>query len=135
VSAFVPTNVISITDGQIFLETDLFNAGIRPPSTRASRCRACGNAQTKVIRSSVGRPPRPRAVSRARRVRAVRIRPRRGHRKQPERGRMVTELMKQPQYQPLQVWEMAPRFRGEQRLFRRHPVTRRSPPSGPCVTT
>jgi proton translocating ATP synthase F1 alpha subunit len=40
VSAFVPTNVISITDGQIFLETDLFNAGIRPPSTRASRCRA-----------------------------------------------------------------------------------------------
>jgi F-type H+-transporting ATPase subunit alpha len=40
VSAFVPTNVISITDGQIFLETDLFNAGIRPPSTPASRCRA-----------------------------------------------------------------------------------------------
>ena len=40
VSAFVPTNVISITDGQIFLETDLFNAGIRPRSTPASRCRA-----------------------------------------------------------------------------------------------
>jgi len=40
VTAFVPTNVISITDGQIFLETDLFNAGIRPAINAASRCRA-----------------------------------------------------------------------------------------------
>jgi F-type H+/Na+-transporting ATPase subunit alpha len=56
VSAFVPTNVISITDGQIFLETDLFNAGIRPAiNAGISVSRVGGAAQTKVIKKLVGR--------------------------------------------------------------------------------
>ena len=80
VSAFVPTNVISITDGQIFLETSLFNAGIRPAiNAGISVSRVGSAAQTKVIKAPVGRhPDRPRAVPRARRVRPVRVRPRRG---------------------------------------------------------
>ena len=79
VSAFVPTNVISITDGQIFLETDLFNAGIRPAiNAGISVSRVGGAAQTKVIKKLSRRHPhRPRAVPRAGRVRAVRLRPRR----------------------------------------------------------
>jgi F-type H+-transporting ATPase subunit alpha len=81
VSAFVPTNVISITDGQIFLETGLFNAGIRPAiNAGISVSRVGGAAQTKLDQEPVGRhPDRPRAVPRAGRVRAVRQRPRRGH--------------------------------------------------------
>ncbi len=80
VSAFVPTNVISITDGQIFLETSLFNAGIRPAiNAGISVSRVGSAAQTKVIKNAVGRHPhRPRAVPRARGLRAVRVRPRRG---------------------------------------------------------
>ena len=79
VTAFVPTNVISITDGQIFLETDLFNAGIRPAiNAGISVSRVGGAAQTKVIKKlGRRRPSRPRAVPRARGVRAVRLRPRR----------------------------------------------------------
>ena len=81
VSAFVPTNVISITDGQIFLETNLFNAGIRPAiNAGISVSRVGSSAQTKVIKAPVGRHPyRPGAVPRAGGVRAVRVRPRRGH--------------------------------------------------------
>ena len=79
VSAFVPTNVISITDGQIFLETDLFNAGIRPAiNAGISVSRVGGAAQTKVIKKlGGGVRTRARAVPRARGVRAVRVRPRR----------------------------------------------------------
>ena len=79
VTAFVPTNVISITDGQIFLETDLFNAGIRPAiNAGISVSRVGGAAQTKVIKKlRRRRAPRARAVPRARGVRAVRLRPRR----------------------------------------------------------
>ena len=64
VSAFVPTNVISITDGQIFLETVLFNAGIRPAiNAGISVSRVGGAAQTKVIKKPVRRYPyRPGAV-------------------------------------------------------------------------
>ena len=79
VTAFVPTNVISITDGQIFLETDLFNAGIRPAiNAGISVSRVGGNAQTKIIKKlGRRRAPVARAVPRAGRVRAVRLGPRR----------------------------------------------------------
>jgi F-type H+-transporting ATPase subunit alpha len=109
VTAFVPTNVISITDGQIFLETDLFNAASGPRSTPGiSVSRVGGNAQTKVIKKLGGGVRLALApVPRARGVRAVRLRPRRATRKQLDRGRIVTELMKQPQYAPLSGAEQA----------------------------
>ena len=109
VTAFVPTNVISITDGQIFLETDLFNAGIRPAiNPGISVSRVGGAAQTKVIKKLGGGVRLALAQYRALAAFAQfasdldEV-----TRKQLERGRMVTELMKQPQYQPLQVWEEA----------------------------
>ena len=79
-SAYIPTNVISITDGQIFLEADLFNQGIRPAiNVGNSVSRVGGSAQIKAMRQVAGSPPaRPRAVPRARGVRAVRQRPRSG---------------------------------------------------------
>ena len=111
VSAFVPTNVISITDGQIFLETDLFNAGIRPAiNAGISVSRVGGAAQTKVMkRKDVGAGVRL-ALAQYRELAAFAQFASdldESTRKQLERGRMVTELMKQPQYQPLQVSEMA----------------------------
>jgi F-type H+-transporting ATPase subunit alpha len=109
VSAFVPTNVISITDGQIFLETSLFNAGIRPAiNAGISVSRVGGAAQTKVIKKLGGGVRL--ALARYRELAAFAQFASdldEATRKQLERGRMVTELMKQPQYQPLQVWEMA----------------------------
>ena len=109
VTAFVPTNVISITDGQIFLEGDLFNAGIRPAMNAGiSVSRVGGAAQTKLIsKLGGGIQSGARAVPRARGVLAVRLRPRRSTRKQLERGQRVTELMKQKQYAPMSVAEMA----------------------------
>ena len=80
VSAYIPTNVISITDGQIFLEADLFFAGVRPAiNVGISVSRVGGSAQIKAMQSG-RRPPasRPRAVPRARSVRRVRVGPRRG---------------------------------------------------------
>jgi F-type H+-transporting ATPase subunit alpha len=111
VSAFVPTNVISITDGQIFLETDLFNAGIRPAiNAGVSVSRVGGAAQTKIMkRKDTGGGARL-ALAQYRELAAFAQFASdldESTRKQLERGRMVTELMKQPQYQPLQVWEMA----------------------------
>jgi F-type H+-transporting ATPase subunit alpha len=109
VSAFVPTNVISITDGQIFLETDLFNAGIRPAiNAGISVSRVGGAAQTKVIKKLGGGVRL--ALAQYRELAAFAQFASdldEATRKQLDRGRMVTELMKQPQYQPLQVWEMA----------------------------
>ncbi|MBK7659064.1 MAG: F0F1 ATP synthase subunit alpha [Betaproteobacteria bacterium] len=109
VSAFVPTNVISITDGQIFLETDLFNAGIRPAiNAGISVSRVGGSAQTKVIKKLGGGVRL--ALAQYRELAAFAQFASdldEATRKQLDRGRMVTELMKQPQYQPLQVWEMA----------------------------
>ena len=109
VSAFVPTNVISITDGQIFLETDLFNAGIRPAiNAGISVSRVGGAAQTKIIKKLGGGVRL--ALAQYRELAAFAQFASdldEATRKQLERGRMVTELMKQPQYQPLQVWEMA----------------------------
>ena len=109
VTAFVPTNVISITDGQIFLETDLFNAGIRPAiNAGISVSRVGGAAQTKVIKKLGGGVRL--ALAQYRELAAFAQFASDlddATRKQLERGRMVTELMKQPQYQPLQVWEQA----------------------------
>jgi F-type H+-transporting ATPase subunit alpha len=109
VTAFVPTNVISITDGQIFLETDLFNAGIRPAiNAGVSVSRVGGAAQTKVIKKLGGGVRLSLAQYRELAAFAQFASDLdETTRKQLERGRMVTELMKQPQYEPLQVWEMA----------------------------
>ncbi len=109
VSAFVPTNVISITDGQIFLETDLFNAGIRPAiNAGISVSRVGGAAQTDIIKKLGGGVRL--ALAQYRELAAFAQFASDlddATRKQLERGRLVTELMKQPQYQPMQVWEMA----------------------------
>jgi F-type H+-transporting ATPase subunit alpha len=111
VTAFVPTNVISITDGQIFLETDLFNAGIRPAiNAGISVSRVGGAAQTKIMkRRDTGGGVRL-ALAQYRELAAFAQFASdldEATRKQLERGRLVTEIMKQPQYSPLQVWEMA----------------------------
>ena len=111
VSAFVPTNVISITDGQIFLETDLFNAGIRPAiNAGISVSRVGGAAQTKIMkRKDTGAGVRL-ALAQYRELAAFAQFASdldEATRKQLERGRMVTELMKQVQYAPMEVWEMA----------------------------
>jgi F-type H+-transporting ATPase subunit alpha len=109
VTAFVPTNVISITDGQIFLETDLFNSGIRPAiNAGISVSRVGGAAQTKVIKKLGGGVRL--ALAQYRELAAFAQFASdldEATRKQLERGRMVTELMKQPQYAPMQVAEMA----------------------------
>jgi F-type H+-transporting ATPase subunit alpha len=111
VSAFVPTNVISITDGQIFLETDLFNSGIRPAiNAGISVSRVGGAAQTKLMkRKDTGAGVRL-ALAQYRELAAFAQFASdldEATRKQLDRGRMVTELMKQAQYQPMRVWEMA----------------------------
>jgi F-type H+-transporting ATPase subunit alpha len=109
VSAFVPTNVISITDGQIYLETDLFNAGIRPAiNAGLSVSRVGGSAQTKIIRNLGGGVRLALALYRELAAFAQFASDLdTATRKQLERGRRVTELMKQKQYQPLSVAEMA----------------------------
>ncbi|MGY8848097.1 MAG: F0F1 ATP synthase subunit alpha [Burkholderiales bacterium] len=109
VTAFVPTNVISITDGQIFLETDLFNAGIRPAiNAGVSVSRVGGAAQTKVIKKLGGGVRL--ALAQYRELAAFAQFASdldEATRKQLERGKMVTELMKQAQYATLSVAEMA----------------------------
>ena len=109
VSAFVPTNVISITDGQIFLETDLFNAGIRPAvNAGISVSRVGGAAQTKIVKKLSGGVKLALAQYRelaafaqfASDLDAA-------TRAQLERGQRVTELMKQKQYAPLSIAELA----------------------------
>jgi F-type H+-transporting ATPase subunit alpha len=109
VSAFVPTNVISITDGQIFLETDLFNAGIRPAiNAGLSVSRVGGAAQTKVIKKLGGGIRL--ALAQYRELAAFAQFASDlddATKKQLERGKIVTELMKQAQYSPMSVAEMA----------------------------
>lgn len=109
ISAFVPTNVISITDGQIFLESGLFNAGIRPAiNAGASVSRVGGAAQTKIMKKLVGGV----------RIGLAQFRELEAFaqfasdlddatRKQLERGQRMTEVMKQKQYHPLSVAEMS----------------------------
>lgn len=109
VSAFVPTNVISITDGQIFLETDLFNSGIRPAMNPGiSVSRVGGAAQTKIIKK-LGGGIRI-ALAQYRELAAFAAFASDlddATRAQLEHGQRVTELMKQKQYAPLSIAEMA----------------------------
>jgi F-type H+/Na+-transporting ATPase subunit alpha len=109
VTAFVPTNVISITDGQIFLETDLFNAGMRPAiNAGISVSRVGGAAQTNIIKKLGGGVRL--ALAQYRELAAFSQFASdldEATRRQLERGQRVTELMKQKQYAPMSVAEMA----------------------------
>lgn len=109
VSAFVSTNVISITDGQIFLETDLFNAGIRPAiNAGLSVSRVGGAAQTKIMKKLVGGIRIAQAQYRELAAFSQFLSDLdEATRRQLERGQRITEIMKQKQYQPLSVAEMA----------------------------
>ena len=109
VSAFVPTNVISITDGQIFLETDMFNAGIRPAMNAGiSVSRVGGSAQTKVIKKLSGGIRT--ALAQYRELAAFSQFASDlddATKAQLDQGERVTELMKQKQYSPLSIADMA----------------------------
>ena len=109
VSAFVPTNVISITDGQIFLETDLFNAGIRPAiNAGISVSRVGGAAQTKIVKKLSGGIRTDLAQYRELAAFAQFASDLDdATRNQLERGRRVVEVLKQPQYEPLNVSKQA----------------------------
>ncbi len=109
VTAFVPTNVISITDGQIFLETDLFNAGVRPAiNAGISVSRVGGAAQTKVIKKLGGGVRLSLAQYRELAAFAQFASDLdEATRNQLERGKRVTELMKQAQFSPMGVAQMA----------------------------
>ncbi|HVU11375.1 MAG TPA: F0F1 ATP synthase subunit alpha [Phototrophicaceae bacterium] len=108
ISAYIPTNVISITDGQIFLETNLFYQGIRPAiSVGLSVSRVGGDAQTKAVKS----------VAKSLRVDLAQFRELAAFsqfstdldaetRQRIERGQRLTELLKQPQFSPYSVWQM-----------------------------
>jgi F-type H+-transporting ATPase subunit alpha len=105
VSAYIPTNVISITDGQIFLESDLFYAGIRPAlNVGISVSRVGGSAQTKAMKKVAGRLKLE--LSQFRELAAF---AQFGSdldastQRQLDRGRRITELLKQPQYQPMDL--------------------------------
>lgn len=109
VSAFVPTNVISITDGQLFLQTDLFNSGIRPAvDAGISVSRVGGSAQTKIVKKLAGGIKL--ALAQYRELAAFAqfasdLDP--ATKAQLDRGERVMELMKQPQYSPLSIAELA----------------------------
>jgi F-type H+-transporting ATPase subunit alpha len=109
VSAFVPTNVISITDGQIYLDTDLFNAGIRPAiNAGLSVSRVGGAAQTRIVKKLGG--GMRLALAQYRELAAFAQFASdldAATRKQLDRGQRITELMKQPQYAPMTVGQMA----------------------------
>jgi F-type H+-transporting ATPase subunit alpha len=107
ISAYIPTNVISITDGQIFMETDLFYQGIRPAiSAGLSVSRVGGAAQTKAVKSVSGHLKL--GLSQFRELASF---AQFGSdldeetKSQIERGQRLTELLKQSQYQPMSVWE------------------------------
>jgi F-type H+-transporting ATPase subunit alpha len=105
VSAYIPTNVISITDGQIFLESDLFYAGIRPAlNVGISVSRVGGSAQTKAMKKVAGRLKLE--LSQFRELAAFAQFGSdldAGTQRQLDRGRRITELLKQPQYQPMSL--------------------------------
>jgi F-type H+-transporting ATPase subunit alpha len=108
ISAYIPTNVISITDGQIFLETNLFYQGIRPAiSVGLSVSRVGGAAQTKAIKAAGGSLKLELAQFRelaAFSQFSTDLDPE--TRQIIERGQRLTELLKQPQYTPYSIWEM-----------------------------
>src|SRR6202030_4430518 len=107
ISAYIPTNVISITDGQIFLETDLFNAGVRPAiNVGRSVSRVGGNAQIKAMKTVAG--SLRLALSQYRDVEAFAAFASdldAASRAQLDRGAGLVELLKQPQYDPFPVEE------------------------------
>jgi F-type H+/Na+-transporting ATPase subunit alpha len=105
VSAYIPTNVISITDGQIYLETDLFNAGIRPAvNVGLSVSRVGGDAQTKAMKQVAGQLRLDLAQYRELAAFAQFASDLdRRTRERLERGQRMTELLKQPQYEPVPV--------------------------------
>lgn len=107
ISAYIPTNVISITDGQIFMETNLFYQGIRPAiSVGLSVSRVGGSAQTKAVKSVAGNLRLSLAQFRELAAFAQFSTDLDEETKQRiERGQRLTELLKQPQYTPLSVWE------------------------------
>ncbi len=109
VSAYIPTNVISITDGQIFLETNLFYQGIRPAiSVGISVSRVGGAAQTKTIKSVSGGIKLSLAQFRELAAFSQFSTDLDPETKQSiERGQRLTEILKQPQYSPLAIWEQA----------------------------
>ena len=109
VSAFIPTNVISITDGQIYLDPRLFNAGIRPAiHAGLSVSRVGGAAQTKIIKALGGTARLTLAQFRELEAFAQFASDLdEATRKQLEHGQQMTEILKQPQYQPLSVAEIA----------------------------
>ncbi len=109
VSAFIPTNVISITDGQIFLETNLFYQGIRPAiSVGISVSRVGGAAQTKTVKSVSGSIKLSLAQFRELAAFSQFSTDLDPETKQSiERGQRLTEILKQPQYSPLAIWEQA----------------------------
>ncbi len=125
ISAYIPTNVISITDGQIFMETNLFYQGIRPAiSVGLSVSRVGGDAQTKAVKSVAG----------SLRIDLAQFRELAAFsqfstdldadtRQRIERGQRLTEMLKQPQYSPLSVWEMyVSLFAATEGLFDKVPV-------------
>lgn len=107
ISAYIPTNVISITDGQIFMETNLFYQGIRPAiSVGLSVSRVGGAAQTKAVKGVAGNLRLSLAQFRELAAFAQFSTDLDAETKQSiERGQRLTELLKQPQYSPLSVWE------------------------------
>ena len=127
ISAYIPTNVISITDGQIFMETDLFNQGIRPAiSAGLSVSRVGGDAQTKAVKSVSGHLKL--GLSQFRELASF---AQFGSdlddatKAQIDRGQRLTELLKQPQYQPMSIWEQcASIFAVSEGLFDGVPVAK-----------
>jgi F0F1-type ATP synthase, alpha subunit len=105
VSAYIPTNVISITDGQIYLQSELFYSGVRPAvNVGISVSRVGASAQTKAMKKVAGPPAaRPRPVPRAGGVRPVRLRARPHDQQALTRGEKMVATLNQPQYQP---WPM-----------------------------
>lgn len=127
ISAYIPTNVISITDGQIFMETDLFNQGIRPAiSAGLSVSRVGGDAQTKAVKSVGG--GLKLGLSQFRELASF---AQFGSdldeetKSQIERGQRLTELLKQHQYSPMSVWEQVASIRAvSSGSFDKVPVTK-----------
>ena len=107
VSAYIPTNVISITDGQIYLESNLFNAGIRPAvNVGISVSRVGGDAQTKAMKQVAGRLRLDMAAYRELAAFALMASDLdKATRSQLDRGQRMQEILKQPQYQPMELEE------------------------------
>lgn len=137
ISAYIPTNVISITDGQIFMETDLFNQGIRPAiSAGLSVSRVGGDAQTKSVKSVGG--GLKLGLSQFRELASF---AQFGSdldeatRNQIERGQRLTELLKQSQYQPMGVWEQVASIHAVNNgLFDKVPVAKIKDAQGALLT-